>query len=67
MLPKTFNVAKQVDASDKTTRVNAINQYKYVNTSAHRYGLAYWHSVQELFDNSLDSDYDYVDYIDNDY
>ncbi len=58
---------KPVSSSDKLRRQSAINQYKYVNTSIQRYGLAYWHSVSALFDNSWDSNYEYVDYIENDY
>lgn len=58
---------KPVSTKDKTTRINAINEYKYVNASIQRYGLGYWYSVQTLFDNSLNSNYEYVDFIDNDY
>ncbi|MFA4923648.1 MAG: hypothetical protein WC557_05595 [Ignavibacteriaceae bacterium] len=58
---------KPVSANDKTTRINAINEYKYVNASIQRYGLGYWYSVQTLFDNSINSDYEYVDFIENDY
>lgn len=58
---------KSVAFKDKLTRQVAINQYKYVNPSFQRYGLGYWHSVMSLFDNSWDSDYEFVDFIENDY
>jgi hypothetical protein len=58
---------KPVTMADKQTRINAITEYKSVDTVNHRYGLAYWDSVSELFDNSINSDYEYVDFIGNDY
>ncbi|NWF90311.1 MAG: hypothetical protein HXY50_12735 [Ignavibacteriaceae bacterium] len=57
---------KPVASIDKNTRINAINAYKYVNPSIQRYGLGYY-SVPTLFDNSQYSDFEYVDYIQNDY
>ena len=57
---------KRVSAEDKATRVNAINEYKLVNPPIQRYGLAYLHSVGDLFDNSIDSGFEYVDFIEDD-
>jgi len=58
---------KPVKTSDKLIRQKAINEYKYINHSIKRYGLAYWQSVPILFDNSWNSNYEYVDFIENDY
>ena len=56
-----------VNKNDKKQRQLAINQYKIVDPSLNRYGLAYHCSVQQLFDNSYKSDKEFVDFIENDY
>ncbi len=57
---------KPVDPRDKAKRQAAIEQYKSKNASKKRYGLGYF-SVPQLFDKSLNSNYEYVDFIQNDY
>lgn len=56
---------KKVNPLDKQRRQEAIDQYRYVNKEEDRYGLGYWHSVKALFDNSWDSDSEFVDYCRN--
>lgn len=57
---------KPVFSTDKLFRKFAIEQYKYENPSIGRFGLGYYHSVYDLFYNSYDSDFELVDYIDQD-
>lgn len=64
---RSCNWLKPVNQADKSRRQRAINEYKLVDEKNHRYGLAYWHSVDVLFDNSWDSDYEEVDSMKNDY
>ncbi len=52
---------------DKLKRQRAINEYKLVSEKDQRYGLAYWHSVDALFNNSWDSDFEEADSLKNDY
>lgn len=59
---KNPDVVKRVNPIDKQRRQQAIEQYKYVSRDEDRYGLGYWHSVKALFDNSWDSDVEYIDY-----
>lgn len=61
------NWMKPVNHGDKLRRQRAINEYKLVDEKNHRYGLGYWHSVDVLFNNSWDSDYEMVDSMKNDY
>jgi hypothetical protein len=61
------NWKKPVALADKLKRQQAINEYKLVDEKNHRYGLAYWHSVDVLFNNSWDSNFESVDSMRNDY
>lgn len=61
------NWMKPVNQFDKLRRQRAINEYKRVDEKNKRYGLGYWHSVDVLFNNSWDSDYEMVDSVKNDY
>ncbi len=56
---------KKIDERDQEVKERAIDEYKYVNAAEHRYGLGYHRSVKELFDNSLESEYEYIDHIKN--
>jgi LmbE family N-acetylglucosaminyl deacetylase len=58
---------KSLNKNDKIQKQLAINQYKIVDPSLNRYGLAYHLSVQQLLDNSYKSNKEYVDFIENDY
>ncbi|GEM_PF-4315159 len=60
------NWMKEVDEIDKNKRKAAIEEYQLINPSIQRYGLGY-QSVSPLFDNSINSNFEYIDYIENDY
>jgi hypothetical protein len=52
---------------DKITKQKAIASYKYVDKDSQRYGLAYYYSAMGLFKRSWNSNYEYVDFVENDY
>jgi hypothetical protein len=56
-----------ITGADKITKQKAINSYKYVDQNYQRYGLAYYYSAMGLFKRCWDSNYEYVDFINNDY
>ena len=60
------NWIKEIDEIDKTNRKAAIEEYKLIDPLNQRYGLGY-KSVDLLFDNSVNSNFEYIDYISNDY
>lgn len=60
------NWEKSVDEDDKNNRKSAIEEYKLINPLIQRYGLGY-RSVTPLFDNSINSNFEYIDFIENDY
>jgi hypothetical protein len=60
------NWEKPVDEIDKSNRNAALKEYKFINPLIQRYGLGY-RSVSPLFDNSINSNFEYIDYIENDY
>jgi LmbE family N-acetylglucosaminyl deacetylase len=57
----------EVSEADKITKQKAIAAYKYIDQDNQRYGLAYYYSAMGLFKGCWDSNYEYVDFIENDY
>lgn len=63
---RSCSIIKNSKSKDHKVKQKAINQYKLVNHSKKRYGIGYYHSVYGLLENAYNSEYEYIDFIEND-